>query len=191
MQGFTPEEAEAFSRDGQQLFHRIETLSKVVIAVVNGFCLGGGNELAMACDIRLASVVAKFGQPEANLGVIPGFGGTYRLQKYVGAGKARELILTGEVISAEEACKIGLVQCVYPPEELWERALSIARKIAAKGPAAVKTIKHIMTRNWGMPVEEAIVLEAKGFRACVESGEAKGGMEAFLAKKEPDWAKGR
>lgn len=191
MREMNAQQAAAFAKKGQECFYKIESLTKPVIAVVNGFCLGGGNELAMACDLRLASEKAKFGQPEVNLGIPPGFGGTLRLPRLVGLGKARELILTGEMIDAAEAHRIGLVNQVHPEEQLWEKALALANVLVEKGPAALNGVKLILTENWGMNADDAHRLEAEAFGACFETGEAREGMGAFLEKRKPNWAQGQ
>ena len=150
MAGFDAEQGLDFGRFGAEVFRRIEELPIPVIAAVNGFALGGGCELAMACDIRIASEKAKFGQPEVKLGIIPGFSGTYRLPKLVGQGYAKEMIYSGRVINAAEALRIGLVNHVLPPEELMDYALGLARDIMANAPIAVRKAKACINANYDM-----------------------------------------
>ena len=153
-------EGKAFGEKGAKVFRKIELLSKPVIAAVNGYALGGGCELAMCCDIRIASAKAKFGQPEVGLGITPGFSGTQRLPRLVGMGKAKELIFTAEAINADEACRIGLVNSVAEPEELMNTAVAMAEKIAGKAPVAVKYSKESINRGMQCSMDEAINIEA-------------------------------
>lgn len=188
MHGLDEQSGYDFGRLGQKVFRRIETMEKPVIAAVNGFALGGGCELAMACDIRIASERAKFGQPEVGLGIIPGYSGTQRLPRLVGKGKAMELILTGNIITAEAAGAIGLVDHVVPPESLMDDALALARKIAGNAPVAVAYAKKAMQR--GMEVsdmDEAILIEAEYFGKCFSTSDQKEGMGAFLEKRKPQF----
>lgn len=189
MQPKNSEEAYNFCRLGQQVFARIESLSKPVIAAVNGFALGGGCELAMACDIRLASKNAKFGQPEINLGIIPGYGGTQRLPRLIGKGKALELMLTGEMIAAEEAERLGLVQGVVDGDVV-AKARELAQKIAAKGALAVRYVKAAVQHGLEADQERAIAYEASLFGLCFATEDQKEGMAAFLEKRKPTF-KGR
>ena len=177
-------EGEAFGKLGASIFRQIELLPIPVIAAVNGFALGGGCELAMACDIRIASSNAKFGQPEVGLGIIPGFSGTYRLPKLVGQGYAKDLIYSGRVIRANEALRIGLVNAVYEPEELMPQALELAQKIAANAPCAVRLAKQCINENYDLPAQEAIDLESRLFGQCFTTEDQKHGMEAFLNKQK-------
>ncbi len=190
MANLTSVEGEAFGRLGAGVFREIETLPIPVIAAVNGFALGGGCELAMACDIRIASTKAKFGQPEVGLGIIPGFSGTVRLARIVGMGIAKELIYTGKVIRADEALRIGLVNAVYEPEELMNSALEMARKIAANAPVAVRYAKTCINNEWDMPAESAIGFETKYFGKCFDTEDQKEGMRGFLNKEKVEF-KGR
>ncbi|MDZ7341314.1 MAG: enoyl-CoA hydratase-related protein [candidate division KSB1 bacterium] len=187
MKDMTENDAREFSNLGQKIFDIIENLDKPVIAAVNGFALGGGCELAMACDIRIASENAKFGQPEVNLGVIPGFGGTQRLSRLVGKGIAKELIFTGDIIDAQTAFRIGLVNKVVAPENLLNDAIAMAQKIASKGPAAVLIAKSVINRGLEVDQAKGMAIERDGFVQCVASGEAKEGMEAFVEKRKPNW----
>ena len=178
-------QAKKFGDFGAMVFRKIETLSKPVIAAVNGFALGGGCELAMSCDIRIASENAKFGQPEVGLGITPGFSGTYRLPKIVGVAKAKELIFTGNVINATEALAIGLVNQVVKPEDLMDTVMKMAGTIASKAPIALKYSKAAIEFGLNNDAEKAIDNEANLFSKCFSSRDQKDGMEAFIAKKKP------
>jgi enoyl-CoA hydratase len=182
----TQAEGEQFSRAGQKTFRSLELFAKPVIAAVNGFALGGGQELAMACDVRIASSKAKFGQPEVNLGVIPGYAATQRLPRLIGLGNALYLLLTGEMIGAEEALRMGLVQKVVEPEALMPAALELAKTIAAKGPRAVQLVKQAARRGLLMDFEAGCALESQMFGSLFEN-EAAEGMRAFLEKRPPKW----
>jgi len=190
MKGLSCDEARAFAEVGQNTFRRIERLGKPVLAAINGFALGGGLELAMACDFRLASDKAKLGQPEVTLGVIPGFGGTTRLRRSVGEGNARMLLFTGEMISAEEAYRIGLVQKIIPAEELLGKAIEMAQIIASRGPASLHLMKKLLSANAELGLEAAATFESMAFGACFATGQAKEGMDAFLEKRQPKWGGG-
>ena len=183
MQAMTAVEAESFARLGHKVFNVIESFAKPVIAAVNGFALGGGCELAMACDVRIASENARFGQPEVNLGVIPGFGGTLRLSRLVGKGRAKELIFTGDMIDAEEALRIGLANKVVVPEQLLDEAQKMAAKIASKGPLAVSLAKQAVDNGLEMDIDRAGRYEAGLFGLCFASDQQKEGMLAFLEKR--------
>ncbi len=173
---------------GQKVFRKIETLGKPVIAAVNGFALGGGCELAMACDIRIAGAKAKFGQPEVGLGITPGYSGTQRLPRLVGKGKAMELILTGNIINAEEAARIGLVNKVVPQEDLLNESLTLAKRIAQNAPVAVAYSKRAIVEGLETAdMNEAIGIEAGLFGKCFETEDQKEGMEAFLHKRRPNF----
>ena len=188
MKDMNENDAREFCNLGQKIFDIIENLDKPVIAAVNGFALGGGCELAMACDIRIASELAKFGQPEVNLGVIPGFGGTQRLSRLVPKGIAKELIFTGDLVDAQTALRIGLVNKVIAPENLLNEALAMAQKIASKGPAAIMIAKSVINRGLETDQAKGLLIERDGFVQCIASGEAKEGMEAFVEKRKPNWA---
>jgi enoyl-CoA hydratase len=180
------EEGSAFSRLGQKVFRSLELLDKPVIAAINGFALGGGLELAMACDFRTASTKAKFGQPEVNLGLIPGYAGTQRLSRLVGLGDALYLLMTADMIGADDALRIGLVQKVFEPENLMEETLKIAKNIASKGPKAIKLVKKVVREGIAMDFDEGSELEAKNFGSLFgEGNEGKEGMSAFLEKRPP------
>lgn len=184
------EEAKAFGAKGSAIFRKIEMCPKPVIAAVNGFALGGGCELALACDIRIASEKAKFGQPEVGLGITPGFSGTQRLARIVGQAKAKELIFTGKVILADEAKTIGLVNQVVAPESLMDEVKAMAEAIAKQAPIAVQKSKEAINNGWDLPIEEGIDLEVELFAECFETEDQKSGMEAFL-KKEKATFKGK
>ncbi len=175
------------SARGNWLFKSIQNFPKPVIAAVNGFALGGGCELALACDIRLASEKARFGQPEVNLGIIPGYGGTQRLARLVGRGKAMQMILTGDMISATEAHRIGLVDEIYPPEELLNKALEMANTIASKGPIAVRLAKECINRGLDMPLSNGLDFEKVNFGAVCGSSDKTEGCGAFLEKRKAEF----
>ena len=186
MVNMTPEEGIAFSKKGQHTFRSLEKMEKPVIAAVNGFALGGGMELAMGCDIRFASNRAKFGQPEVNLGMIPGYAGTQRLTRMVGMGDALFLLLSGEMITADDAWRIGLVQKVTEPEQLMDEALRFARLIASKGPLAVKKVKYVARMGYGMNFDDGCKLESEFFGTQFKA-EGEEGMKAFIEKRAPNW----
>jgi enoyl-CoA hydratase len=171
-------------------FGAIDEFPKPVIAMVNGFCLGGGCELALMCDIRVASENARFGQPEINLGIIPGAGGTQRLTRLVGEGRAMQMILTGEMIGAQEAERIGLVNAVYPAAELRAKTLELANKIAEKSPVALEMAKTAVKNAARMGLREGLMQEVDLFALCFASADKEEGVRAFLEKRKPDF-KGR
>lgn len=179
--------AREYSSTGQRVLTLIENEEIPVIAAVNGFALGSGCELAMACDIRIASEKAKFGQPEVKLGLIPGHAGTQRLARLVGVGKAKELIFSGDIINAQEALRIGLVNAVYPSDTLLEEAKNIARKILSVGPTAVRLAKTVINKGMDSPMATAQAYEMEAFSILFSTGEAKEGMQAFLEKRKPEW----
>jgi enoyl-CoA hydratase len=185
MRDLDASEAKKFSEDGSRVFRKIETLNKVVIAAVNGFALGGGCELAMACDMRIASTKAKFGQPEVGLGIIPGFSGTQRLARLVGLGRAKELIFTGGHIDADEAYRIGLVNKVTEKENLMEETYKIADKIKSNSRIAIKYAKESMNRGTETDIETGIAFESNVFGLCFASEDQEEGMGAFLEKRHP------
>ncbi len=177
-----------FSRLGQHTFRSIEKVAFPVIAAINGFALGGGLELAMACDFRLASAKAKFGQPEVNLGLIPGFAGTQRLSRLVGVANALYLLTSAEMIGAEDALRIGLVQKVTEPELLLDESMRIANLIAAKGPKAVQLVKVCVRQGLGMSFDDGNELEAKHFGSLFgPNSQGEEGMKAFMEKRPPVW----
>ncbi len=182
------EQGEAFSRLGQNTFRSLEKLDIPVIAAVNGFALGGGMELTMACDFRIASTKAKFGQPEVNLGLIPGYAGTQRLSRLTGMGNALYLLMTAGMIGVDEALRMGLIQKVVEPEVLMEEVMKIAKTIASKGPQAIKKIKDVVRRGYEMSLDEGADLEAKAFGSLFgDNSEGHEGMQAFLEKRKPEW----
>jgi enoyl-CoA hydratase len=178
--------AREFSQAGQKTFRSLELFERPVIAAVNGFALGGGCELALACDFRIASSKAKFGQPEVNLGLIPGYAATQRLPRLIGLGNALYLLMTAEMITAEEALRIGLVQKVVEPEALLTTAAEIAKTIASKGPLAVKLVKQVARQGLLMDFESGCALESQHFGDPFENEGAEG-MKAFLEKRPPKW----
>jgi enoyl-CoA hydratase/carnithine racemase len=181
----TAVEAEAATRRGQALTDLIENLGKPVIAAVNGFALGGGCELAMACTIRVAAESAKFGQPEVKLGVIPGYGGTQRLPRLVGKGRALKLILSGEIIDAAEAYRIGLVDELEPDAHVIERAETVLKKIIANAPLSVKYALEAVHKGLETSVAEGLLIEASLFAVCASTDDKKEGTAAFLEKRSP------
>lgn len=185
MAAMGPAEARAFADRGHALLERLERLPVPTIAAVNGFALGGGCELALACDLVYASERARFGLPEVGLGIVPGFGGTQRLPRRIGAMRALELILTGEPCDAARARELGLVLEVLPPERLLPHAREQARKILSRGPLAVAQAKRLVLAGAGLPLAAACELERQGFAATVATADAREGMRAFLEKRPP------
>ena len=173
------------ARRGQQLLRRIETSPKPIIAAVNGFALGGGCEIAMACHVRIAAETARFGQPEVKLGISPGYGGSQRLPRLVGQGRALELILTGEMIDAREAYRIGLVNAVVPAADLLRVAREMLLKMLANGPVALALSIEAVVRGVELPLEEALLLEADQFGLLAATDDMREGMSAFLEKRPP------
>ena len=184
MSQMTKEEGEAFGKFGNDIFRMIETFPIPVISAVNGFALGGGNELAMSCDIRICSDNAVFGQPEAGLGITPGLGGTQRLARIVGVGKAKEMVYGARNIKAEEAYRIGLVNAVYPQAELMGAAMKLAGIIAGNAPIAVRNCKKAMNDGLDTDMDNAIVIEEKLFGACFETEDQQEAMKAFVEKRK-------
>jgi enoyl-CoA hydratase len=178
---------EEFSLFGQSVFNKIEGLDKPVIAAINGFALGGGCELALACHIRIASENARFGQPEVNLGIIPGYGGTQRLARIVGKGIATEYILTGDMISANEALRIGLANKVYLSSELLEKTYEMAEKIISKGKFAIAASLKSVAAVDNLSIEDGLKHEANQFGKCCDTAEFKEGTSAFLEKRKPNF----
>ncbi|SEQ06865.1 enoyl-CoA hydratase [Lachnospiraceae bacterium RM5] len=182
MSSLTKAEGEAFGKKGNDVFRKIEALPIPVIAAVNGFALGGGCEISMSCDIRICSENALFGQPEVGLGITPGFGGTQRLARLVGMGMAKELIYTARNIKADEALRIGLVNAVYPAEELMNAAKKMASRIAMNAPIAVRNCKKAINDGMQVNIDDALVIEEKLFGDCFETEDQKAGMGNFLEK---------
>jgi len=182
-----PREAHAFSKLGGRTLRRIETIETPVIAAVNGFALGGGCELALACDVIIASTRARFGQPEVNLGVIPGFGGTQRLSRLVGKNLARYMCFTGDIFNAEWALQKGIAAEVVEPEELLPRCLEIVGRIATKGPLAVASAKRVIQMGFNLNLETALELESMAFSGLFSTQDLKEGMGAFLEKRKADF----
>lgn len=176
-----------FARFGQRVFARIENCTKPVIALVNGFALGGGCELAMACHMRIAADTAKFGQPEVNLGLIPGYGGTQRMARLIGKGRALELLLTGNIISAQRAYEMGLVNQLCPAEELENAGRKLLQTVFSKAPLAVSYVLESVNRGLNVSLEEGIRLEADYFGKSCASADMKEGTGAFLEKRKPDF----
>lgn len=184
MSSLTKAEGEAFGKKGNDVFRKLETFPIPVIAAVNGFALGGGCEISMSCDIRICSENAVFGQPEVGLGITPGFGGTQRLARLVGAGMAKQMIYTARNIKADEALRIGLVNAVYPLSELMPAAEKMAAGIAKNAPIAVRNCKKAINEGLDADMDEAIVIEEKLFGDCFETYDQKEGMAAFLEKRK-------
>ena len=184
MSTMTKKEGEVFGKFGNDIFRMIETFPIPVIAAINGFALGGGNELAMSCDIRICSDNAMFGQPEVGLGITPGFGGTQRLARIIGVGKAKELVYGARNIKADEAYRLGLVNNVYPQAELLAAAKKLAGIIAANAPIAVRNCKKAMNDGLQVDMDNAIAIEEKLFGDCFETADQKEGMGAFLEKRK-------
>ena len=175
---------ESFGKQGNDVFLKLESFPIPVIAAVGGYALGGGCELAMACDFRICSDTAVFGQPEVGLGITPGFGGTQRLARIVGPGMAKQMIYTARNIKADEALRIGLVNAVYPAAELYAAAEKLASTIAANAPIAVRACKKAINEGAALPIEQAVVCEEKAFGSCFETGDQQEGMGAFLEKRK-------
>ena len=184
MSTLSKEEGEAFGKKGNDVFRKIETFPIPVIAAVNGFALGGGNELAMSCDIRLCSDNAVFGQPETGLGITPGFGGTQRLARLVGMGMAKQMVYAAANIKADEAYRIGLVNAVYPQEELLPAAQKLAARIASMAPIAVRAAKAAINEGYQVSIDSGVRIEEEKFGSCFETEDQKEGMANFLRKKD-------
>ena len=186
MQKLTKKEGKEFSQFGNMVFRALEMLPVPVIAAVNGFALGGGYELALACDIRIASENAVFGQPEVSLGICAGFGGTQRLPRLIGEGHAKQLLYSAARIKAQEALEIGLVNQVCPQEELMDKALALANAIAANAPIAVRATKMAINQGLSMDIDAGLALESEQFSSCFESRDQIEGMIAMLEKRKPE-----
>ena len=181
----TPDQARDLALRGQQVLGRIEKMNKPTIAAIHGICVGGGNELIMAFHMRIASERARFGQPEINLGIIPGFGGTQRLARLVGMPKAREIILTGDMVNAQEALRIGLVNRVVPDGELIKQTMGLAKKIASKSRVTIELCEQAIREGMERSLQEGLELEAALFSKVAESEDMKEGIRAFLEKRQP------
>ena len=185
MANLTPLEAARFCRFGQEVFLKIEAIEKPVLAAVNGFALGGGTELILACDLVYASEKARFGQPEINLGIIPGFGGTQRLAKVIGMRRAKEWIYLGDMVDAKTAKILGLVNGVFPPDKLMEEVEAVARKLASKPPFALAQAKKVIEKGFVLDPHTGLVLEREAFSMTFASEDRGEGIQAFLEKRTP------
>ena len=188
MRAMSAMEGRNFGKFGQSVFAKLENLPQPVIAAVNGFALGGGCELALACDIRLASEKARFGQPEVGLGIIPGFGGTQRLPRLIGKGRAKELLYTGDVIDAQEAYRLGLVNKVAAPAELLSAARALAEKIISRAEVAVKLCKAAVNQGLEVDLASGAAYEAEAFGLCFATADQTEGMSAFIEKRKPGFS---
>ncbi|MBI4343802.1 MAG: enoyl-CoA hydratase/isomerase family protein [Candidatus Omnitrophica bacterium] len=183
----SPEQAKAMAALGQAVFLKLQRLKLPVIAAINGVCLGGGLELAMACHLRVSGDRARFGQPEVNLGIIPGWGGTQRLPRLIGKAKAFEWILTGDVYTAQEALRLGLVNLVVPQDQVLKAAKDLAKKIAGKGAVAVQQALRAIEDGASLPLEQGLAKEAEAFGDVAKSEDSKEGVRAFLEKRQPQF----
>jgi enoyl-CoA hydratase len=186
-QTMNPLEARHFAEMGQEIFFKLEQLPKPVVACVNGFALGGGCELAMSCDFIYASDKARFGQPEINLGLMPGFGGTQRLARMIGRAKAKELLMTGEMINAEQARELGLVAKVFSAEQLLEETMKAARLLATRAQGILRSLKQVVNRGMDVDLKSGCALEVEAFGLCFASQDAREGVSAFLEKRKPEF----
>jgi enoyl-CoA hydratase len=191
MAGLDPVSGRAFARLGQRVFNRIEASRLPVIAAINGFAFGGGLELALACDLRMAAEEASLGLPEVGLGIIPGFGGTQRLSRICGAGAAKDLILTGRRIPAAEALAIGLVNSVHPKEELLQAARAKGELISSRSPFAVSVAKKLVTAGAEAPLQTGLEYEADAFALCLSHEDSREGLRAFVEKRPATWGRSR
>ena len=183
----TAEEARELSQRGQGVFRRIETMGKPVIACIQGFALGGGCELAMACTLRIAAEDARLGQPEVKLGILPGYGGSQRLPRLVGRGAALKLLLTGAIVDAREALRIGLVDEVVPADQLMTRAESLALEIAANAPLALREVLHVVEEGLDQSLDAGLALESAAFGRLAGTSDFAEGTQAFMEKRSPAW----
>jgi len=188
MRDMNTQQARRFSQLGQRVMNQIENLAQPVIAVVNGFALGGGTELTLACDLRLAAEKAKFGQPEVTLGIMAGFGGTQRLARLVGSGRASEILFTGEMLDAQEAYRIGLVNRVYAKDDLMSQALTLAQKIASCAPIGVQLTKSAIQKGRNMDIVTGQAYESEVFGEVFSTQDQKEGCSAFLEKRHADFS---
>ena len=183
----SPQEAQEMAALGQAIFLTVQRLTKPVIAAINGVCLGGGLELAMACHLRISGDRVRFGQPEINLGIIPGWGGTQRLPRLIGKAKATEWILTGDVVMAQEAYRLGLVNQVVPQDQVLKAAKDLARKLASKGAVAIAQVLRAIEEGFNRPLEEGLAKEAEAFGKIAATEDSKEGVKAFLEKLQPQF----
>jgi len=183
----TPLQARLFGEKGQEVFFKLEQLPKPVIACVNGFALGGGCEIAMSCDFIYASEKARFGQPEVNLGLIPGFGGTQRLARLIGRARAKELCMTGEMLNAQQAKEIGLVAKVFAADQLIEETMKVAKFLATRSPNVLRSVKQVVDRGMDVDLRSGCALEVEAFGVCFASRDAREGVGAFLEKRKPEF----
>ncbi|MCX8173744.1 MAG: enoyl-CoA hydratase-related protein [Thermoplasmata archaeon] len=190
MKGFGSIEAEQYSLQGQRVFGMLEKMEIPVIAAINGYALGGGLELALSCDFRIASENAMIGLPEITLGLVPGFGGTQKLARIVGIARAKQMVMLGERISAAEACHIGLVHRVVKAEDLEKEVDALAAKLLGLGRVALKTAKYLINASADLPLAEGLNMEARAFALLFSGNEAKEGIEAFLSKRKPEFRRG-
>lgn len=182
-----PLQARLFAEKGQEIFFKLENLPKPVIACVNGFALGGGCEIAMSCDFIYASEKAKFGQPEVNLGLMPGFGGTQRLLRLVGRAKAKELCMTGEMLSAQEALELGLAARLFTADQLMDETMKVARLLATRSPGVLRSVKLVVDRGADVDLKSGCVMEAEAFGLCFAGQDVREGVAAFLEKRKPEF----
>jgi enoyl-CoA hydratase len=189
LSGFTPEQAAAFSASGHELFDLMEDIPQPIVAAINGFALGGGLELSLACDFRFAAEGAKLGLPEVLLGIIPGFGGTQRLVSVVGLSKAREIILTGNRIDTASALACGLVDRVFQEDRLWDESLAFAKDLATRSSSALAQAKSVLNSTRNLPFREGLKVENSAFSACFEHPDSREGINAFLEKRKPEFGK--
>ncbi|MCF8565632.1 enoyl-CoA hydratase/isomerase family protein [Alicyclobacillus tolerans] len=187
MNNLTPNEAQEFAQFGQSVFSQLEALPQPTIALVQGYALGGGMELAMACDVRIAAQGAKFGQPEVTLGILPGFGGSQRLPRIVGQGRALHIMLSGEMIDAEQALSYGLVTAVVPPEQLLSAGFEYADKLHKLGPVALQMVKRAVYEGAETDIQRGLALEAALFGSCFTTADREEGMTAFLERRKPSF----
>ncbi|MGL4990618.1 MAG: short-chain-enoyl-CoA hydratase [Sarcina sp.] len=187
MKDLSEVEGRKFGMLGNRVFRALENLNKPVIAAISGFALGGGCELAMSCDIRIATEKAKFAQPEVGLGITPGFGGTQRLPRIIGTGMAKELIYTGRIVKADEALRIGLINKIVAPESLMDEAMNMAKMICANAPIAIKLCKDAINRGIEVNIDNAIEIEATDFGKCFSTEDQKEGMTAFIERREKNF----
>ena len=189
LSNFAPEQAAEFSRNGYELFDLMERMPQPIVAVINGFALGGGLELALACDFRFAAEGAQLGFPEIFLGIIPGFGGTQRLASVAGVSRAKEMIFTGNKVDASSALACGLVDRVFPEERLWDESVAFAKDLATRSQSALSQAKKVLNTSRNLPIQEGLRLENDAFSSCFEHPDSREGIRAFLEKRKPEFGK--